>query len=203
MSLGSSSSAQRVRPLRLGARTGLPLVPCPKCGKEILELTTGPGSKVPGPSSSSVGSMREMQVPTSSIVPSLFNSDDTLVVVLLYKLQDSTTCPWYLFADKYEKLLIAKGLVEKRGTTDAGIRQEDSMNEVEQIKIAIGRLEGVVEANKTELTPLLADVVSLKNRSDRVAEKLQKLVDLGKIVAVCLVVAAVFLVLGVITMFFM
>ena len=147
--------------------------------------------------------MREMQVPTSSIVPSLFNSDDTLVVVLLYKLQDSTTCPWYLFADKYEKLLIAKGLVEKRGTTDAGIRQEDSMNEVEQIKIAIGRLEGVVEANKTELTPLLADVVSLKNESDRVAEKLQKLVDLGKIVAVCLVVAAVFLVLGVITMFFM
>jgi len=108
-----------------------------------------------------------------------------------------------LFADKYEKLLIAKGLVEKRGTTDAGIRQEDSMNEVEQIKIAIGRLEGVVEANKTELTPLLANVVSLKNGSDRVAEKLQKLVDLGKIVAVCLVVAAVFLVLGVITMFFM
>ena len=111
-----------------------------------------------------------MQVPTSSIVPSLFNSDDTLVVVLLYKLQDSTTCPWYLFADKYEKLLIAKGLVEKRGTADAGIRQEDSMNEVEQIKITIGRLEGVVEANKTELTPLLADVVSLKNGSDRVAE---------------------------------
>jgi len=108
-----------------------------------------------------------------------------------------------LFADKYEKLLIAKGLVEKRGTADAGIRQEDSMNEVEQIKIAIGRLEGVVEANKTELTPLLADVVSLKNGSDRVAEKLQKLVDLGKIVAVCLVVAAVFLVLGVITMFSM
>jgi hypothetical protein len=107
-----------------------------------------------------------------------------------------------LFVDKYEKLLIAKGLVEKRGTADAGIRQEDSTNEVEQIKIAIGRLEGVVEANKTELTPLLADVVSLKNGSDRVAEKLQKLVDLGKIVAVCLVVAAVFLVLGVITMFF-
>ena len=92
--------------------------------------------------------------------------------------------------------------MEKRGTADAGIRQEDTMNEVEQIKIAIGRLEGVVEANKTELTPLLADVVSLKNGSDRVAEKLQKLVDLGKIVAVCLVVAAVFLVLGVITMFF-
>jgi hypothetical protein len=107
-----------------------------------------------------------------------------------------------LFVDKYEKLLIAKGLVEKRGTADAGIRQEDSTNEVEQIMIAIGRLEGVVEANKTELTPLLADVVSLKNGSDRVAEKLQKLVDLGKIVAVCLVVAAVFLVLGVITMFF-
>ena len=48
MSLGSSSSAQRVGPLRLGARTGLPLVPCPKCGEEILELTSGPGSKVPG-----------------------------------------------------------------------------------------------------------------------------------------------------------
>jgi len=77
------------------------------------------------------------------------------------------------------------------------------MNEVEQIKITIGRLEGVVEANKTELTPLLANVVSLKNGSDRVAEKLQKLVDLEKFVAVCLVVAAVFLVLGVITMFFM
>ena len=93
-------------------------------------------------------------------------------------------------------------MIENREAADTGTRPEP-LAEVEQIKIAIGRLEGVVEANKTELTPLLADVVSLKNGSDRVAEKLQKLVDLGKIVAVCLVVAAVFLVLGVITMFFM
>ena len=76
------------------------------------------------------------------------------------------------------------------------------MAEVEQIKIAIRRIEGVLEANKTKLTPLFDDVLSLKNGSDRVAEKLQKLIDLGKIVAVCLVVVVVFVVLGVIIMFF-
>jgi hypothetical protein len=99
-------------------------------------------------------------------------------------------------------MLFAKGIIEKTETAVATIRPEESLPEVEEIRIAIGCLEGLLEANKTELTPLLADVVSLKNGSDRVAEKLQKLVDLGKIVAVCLVVAAVFLVLGVITMFF-
>lgn len=107
-----------------------------------------------------------------------------------------------MFADKYEKFLINKGIVEKRRPTDAGIRLEDSCPQVEQIRLAIGRLEGVVEANKTELTPLLADVVSLKNGNDRVAEILQKLVDLGKIVTACLVVVAIFLVVGVITTFF-
>ena len=44
---------------------------------------------------------------------------------------------------------------------------------------------------------LLDDVVSLKNRVD---EKLEKLVVIGKIAAVCLVVLAVFVVVGVIIM---
>jgi hypothetical protein len=110
------------------------------------------------------------------------------------------SCPWYLFADKYEKMLIATGIIEKRGTAMAGIRLEQSLPEVEQIRIAIGRIEGLVEANKTELARLLDDVLSLKNGTDRVDEKLQKLIDIGKFAAVCLVVLAVFVVVGVIVM---
>ena len=52
------------------------------------------------------------------------------------------------------------------------------------------------------MAPLLDDIVSLKNGADRVDEKQQKLIDMGKIAAVCLVVVAVFVVLGVIIMFF-
>jgi ubiquinone biosynthesis protein UbiJ len=107
--------------------------------------------------------------------------------------------PWYLFADKYEKMLIANGKIEMTGDV-AIIRPEESLPEVEQIRIAIRRLEGLVEANKTELAPLLDDVVSLKNGADRVDEKLHKLIDIGKIVVVCLVVVAVFVVVGVVTM---
>lgn len=42
------SAAAGLVGLKIGERTKLPLVPCPKCGEEILELTCGPGSKVPG-----------------------------------------------------------------------------------------------------------------------------------------------------------
>jgi hypothetical protein len=45
--VGSSSTQEIVAP-KMGKVTGLPLVPCPKCGSEILELTCGEGSKVPG-----------------------------------------------------------------------------------------------------------------------------------------------------------
>jgi hypothetical protein len=107
--------------------------------------------------------------------------------------------PRYLFAAKYKKMLIANGKIEKTGVV-AIIRPEESLPEVEQIRIAIRRLEGLVEANKTELAPLLDDVVSLKNGADRVDEKLHKLIDIGKIVVVCLVVVAVFVVVGVVTM---
>lgn len=110
------------------------------------------------------------------------------------------TCPWYLFADKYEKMLIEKGFIQKNRTVVAGIRAEKALPTVEQIRIAIEHIEGLVEANKTELAPLLDDVVSLKNGADRVDEKLQNLVVIGKIAAVCLVVVAVFVIVGVIIM---
>lgn len=110
------------------------------------------------------------------------------------------SCPWYLFADKYEKLLIGRGLIQKRGTAAGGISAEESLTEAEQMKIAIGRIEGLVEANKTELTPLLYSVVSLKNGTDSVDAKLQKLVVLGKIGAVCLVLVTVLVVVGLIIM---
>ena len=94
-------------------------------------------------------------------------------------------------------MLIAKGIIEKSGTAGAAIRPDGSLPEVEHMRIGIGCIEALVEANKTELTPLLDDVVSLKNRGD---EKLEKLVLIGKIAALCLVVLAVFVVVGVIIM---
>jgi hypothetical protein len=53
-------------------------------------------------------------------------------------------------------------MIENRGAADTGIRPEP-LAEVEQIKIAIGRIEGVLEANKTELTPLLDDGSDVKS----------------------------------------
>jgi hypothetical protein len=108
------------------------------------------------------------------------------------------TCPWYIFADKYQKMLFAKGIIEKIETVVATIRPEESLPEVEEIRIAIGCLEGLLEANKIELAPLLDAVVSLKNGADRVDENLQKLIDIGKIAAVCLVVVVVFVVVVVV-----
>ena len=94
-------------------------------------------------------------------------------------------------------MLIAKGIIEKSGTVVAAIRPDGSLPEVEQMRIGIGCIEALVEANMTELAPLLDDVVSLKNRVD---EKLEKLVFIGKIAALCLVVLVVFVVVGVIIM---
>lgn len=99
-------------------------------------------------------------------------------------------------------MLIGKGIIQKRGAAVASIRTEQAFPEVDQIRIAIGRIEGLVEANRTELAPLLDDVVSLKNGADRVVDKLQKLIDIGKIAAMCLVIVAVFVVVGVVTMLF-
>lgn len=94
-------------------------------------------------------------------------------------------------------------MIEKRGTVVADIRPEEFLFEADHNRIAIGRIEGLVEANNTELVPLLSDdVVSVKSGTERVLEKLQKLIVLGKIRAMCLVIVAVFVVLGVIIMLF-
>lgn len=45
---GASSSAQGLVAPKFGKCTGLPLVACPTCGEDIMELTCGQGSKVPG-----------------------------------------------------------------------------------------------------------------------------------------------------------
>ena len=94
-------------------------------------------------------------------------------------------------------MLIANEIIEKSGTAMAAMKPEGSLTEVEEMRTGIGRIEALVEANKTELAALLDDVVSLKNRVD---EKLEKLVLIGKIAALCLVVLAVFVVVGVIIM---
>lgn len=94
-------------------------------------------------------------------------------------------------------------MIEKRGTVVADIRPEEFLFEADHNRIAIGRIEGLVEANNTELVPLLSDdVVLVKSGTERVLEKLQKLIVLGKIRAMCLVIVAVFVVLGVIIMLF-
>ena len=92
-------------------------------------------------------------------------------------------------------MLIANGIIEKSGTAMAAMKPEGSLPEVEEMRTGIGRIEALVEANKTELAALLDDVVSLKNRVD---EKLEKLVVIGKFAAVCLVVLAVSVVVGVV-----
>lgn len=48
MGVAEGSSGYQPLPLKCGERTGLPLIPCPDCGEEILELVAGSGSKVPG-----------------------------------------------------------------------------------------------------------------------------------------------------------
>ncbi|CAD6262410.1 unnamed protein product [Miscanthus lutarioriparius] len=87
MTFGGSSSAQGIVAPKFGKRMGLPLVPCPKCGEEIMELTCGPGSKVPR--------------------------------AIFFKCRLHERCAWNLpivsIADKYEKMLIAKGYIEKTG----------------------------------------------------------------------------------------
>ena len=45
---GVGSSAYERLASDRGEKTGLPLLPCPKCGSEVLELVCGPGSKVLG-----------------------------------------------------------------------------------------------------------------------------------------------------------
>jgi hypothetical protein len=106
------------------------------------------------------------------------------------------TCPWYVFADKYEKLLASMGLIQRAGTAVATSRPEVYVDVCREHRIPIGRQEGLLEANKTELAPLL----TLKNGADGVDEKLQKLIALGQISAVCLVVVAVLVVAVVVIM---
>jgi hypothetical protein len=48
MTFGGSSLAQGIVAPKVEKCTGLPLVACPKCGEEIMELTCGSGSKAPG-----------------------------------------------------------------------------------------------------------------------------------------------------------
>ena len=92
------------------------------------------------------------------------------------------TCPWFLFQDKYERLLVARGLIG--GTREEGHEQQVVVNHDE-----LGGLQGeehAVEALKSGIVGLDA--------------KLKKLVDLGQIGVVCCVVASVFVVVGVIGM---
>ena len=91
------------------------------------------------------------------------------------------TCPWFLFQDKYERLLVARGLI---GGTREGGHEQQVVNHDE-----LGGLQGeehAVEALKSGIVGLDA--------------KLKKLVDLGQIGVVCCVVASVFVVVGVIGM---
>jgi hypothetical protein len=129
-------------------------------------------------------------------------------------LQVRGTCPWFLFAEKYVKMLIEKGKIDKdsavvRMLIEKGIissavvatsSREDFLPPVDDMRIAIRHIEGLVEANRTELVPLLDELVSLKNGAVRVDEKLQKLINIGKTASVCLVVLVVFVVLGVVMM---
>jgi hypothetical protein len=90
------------------------------------------------------------------------------------------TCPWYLFQDKYEHLLVARGLIAKEG----GHEQHVVVNNDE-----LGGLQGEEH-----------DVEALKSGIAGLDAKLKKLVDLGQIGVVCCVIVTVFVVVGVISM---
>jgi len=86
-----------------------------------------------------------------------------------------------LFADKYERLFIQRGLIE--GT------RVDSTQAVPVICDELGGLQGAEH-----------DVEALETRIAGLDAKLKKPVDLGEIGAVCSVVVTVFVVVGVISM---
>ncbi|KAG2598125.1 hypothetical protein PVAP13_5KG529300 [Panicum virgatum] len=83
MSQGSSSwwgsSSVPVRLIgKFGKRTGYPLVICPFCGDEVIELLSGPGAKNP----------------------------NKVYLKCCQNEQNVTgTCGFYLFADKYRRML--------------------------------------------------------------------------------------------------
>ncbi|WVZ79263.1 hypothetical protein U9M48_026865 [Paspalum notatum var. saurae] len=94
MSLGSSSSSHHraaqgavtglTAGCKVGMRTGLPLVPCPKCGDEVMELRASDLSKILG---------------------------QIFFKCRLHEKDVPGTCPFYLLAEKYEKFLQNYGVL--------------------------------------------------------------------------------------------
>jgi hypothetical protein len=164
--------------MKWGEKSGLPLVPCPKCGEEVLELVAGPGSKVPG---AVFFACRFHDRDVSSWLSSCFIA--VIFKLALVKcnvvpnsiLQDPSSCPWFLFADKYKGMLIRRGLIEATAA-------ETVIQQPEPELAAVGRDSDV---------PMLGAIGGLD-------AKLKKLVTIGQIGVVCTLVIAVFVVLGVI-----
>lgn len=96
--------------------------------------------------------------------------------------QDPSTCRWYLFQDKYERLLISKGIIEGR--------RLEVDQPVPEMSSEVAGFEGAVDS-RDNAVPLLGQIGGLD-------AKLKKLVILGQIGVVCTLIIAVFVVVGVI-----
>ena len=96
-----------------------------------------------------------------------------------WQVQVPGTCPFYLFQDKYEQLLVARGLIAKEGGHGQQVMNNDEL----------GGLQGEEH-----------DVEALKSGIAGLDAKLNKLVGLGQIGVVCCVIVTVFVVVGVISM---
>jgi hypothetical protein len=107
----------------------------------------------------------------------------------------SGTCLWFLFADKYEKMLI-----DRRVIAITGVETEQPVPELSD---EVGGLQVAVDGANNVLACVNDDVEALKATIGGVDAKLKKLVVLGEIGVVFIVILAVFVVLGVIKMLVM
>ncbi|KAJ1276095.1 hypothetical protein BS78_05G188000 [Paspalum vaginatum] len=174
MSLGSSSSRHRrssmkvcVGGAKVGLRTGLPLVPCPKCGDEVVELRVSELSKIPG---------------------------QIFFKCRLHEKDVPGTCPFYMMAEKYEKFVQNMGGTFDHGQ-DVDQSKHELLDEVARLQDELGRVQGLVDALENGLVMVNADVQGLKAVLGSVDVKCTMLMKFGQLGLICQLVVALLVVI--------
>ncbi|KAJ1254724.1 hypothetical protein BS78_K336500 [Paspalum vaginatum] len=176
MSLGSSSTGYRrstakgVTMVKVGTRTGLPLVPCPKCGSEVLELRASDLSKIPG---------------------------QIFFKCRRHENWDPGSCPFYMLADKYEKFLRSKTFgadspMNMEETTP------ELAEQVGRLQNELDHLQEEVEVLRHGLAAMNGDVQALKNGLGSVDVKCSKMMNISHLGLGCQLVVVLFVVVGVV-----
>ena len=88
------------------------------------------------------------------------------------------TCLWYLFVDKYEKMLIKRGVIAITGV--------ETEQPVPELSDEVGGLQAAVDGVNNVLACVNDDVEALKATIGGLDAKLKKLVVLGEIGVVSL-----------------